>query len=230
MPIQQRGNEPAPGRKSRGIRWTDVLFYAAASLVLAAIGMRMLQIDGINGRLRAEIVRVRAEIPTENERLWMRSFGIRFPKLPTVSVEGSAPSGPVDGPRRRCWTLVIAFEITGCGSCGSEAPFWNQLATRFEDRLRVVAVAATSTSEQAAAFARANAMSIPVLADPDGSLLGREDLQPIFGQANLPIKVVLNDVGAVIFAEGASTPPGFEAAYSTFASRLDGLLPPCGGQ
>lgn len=89
---------------------------------------------------------MRAELPKDNERLWMRRFGVRFLELPTASVESSAPSSPVGDARGRCWTLVIAFEITGCGSCGSEAPFWNQLAMHLEDRLRVAAVAAAPAS------------------------------------------------------------------------------------
>ncbi len=102
--------------------------------------------------------------------------------------------------------VVVNFFASWCAPCAQEAPLLDQLQRRLAGHGTVVGVAWNDATEDTLRFARAHALSYPVLRDVDGSFASA------YGVTGMPETFVVDPRGRIVALERNQLTPSWISA------------------
>lgn len=182
----------------------DLFFYASFVVIVCFLSWKVYGYKKIIAHLTGHIeslehthnsLMVNAQIP-DNQKFFC---GMRIPQfsLPYIDRNNSKLRFSFPEPANNSFYLFIFFTPWDCLPCFEEVPFWNELKTNFNNRLKVVGISTATSREVLRHFTVQNGISIPTLFD-EGNILFTK-----LGLANsgiTPIKILTTSKGIILQA------------------------------
>jgi len=97
--------------------------------------------------------------------------------------------------------LIIVFTPDDCSFCFSEAPFWEQLATVFGDKVTIIGVISGVSKENAKIFVRNKQINIPVIFDQHNFIKREAELDKT---SLRPTKILIDKNRKIIHRAGST--------------------------